>query len=103
MSEDIRNILLIGRTGQGKSSLANTIVNDEKCFEEGGEFNEIFKESDKSLSQTKKIQEEIFNIDRKVNGKVESVKYRIIDTVGIGDTSLSQRTVLVEIAKGCKK
>ncbi|CAG8481108.1 16350_t:CDS:2 [Dentiscutata heterogama] len=72
MSEDIRNILLIGRTGQGKSALANMLVNDEKNFKQNGEFNEIFKESDKSLSQTKKIQEDL-------------------------------RTVLVEIAKGCKK
>ncbi|KAF0501602.1 P-loop containing nucleoside triphosphate hydrolase protein [Gigaspora margarita] len=32
-----------------------------------------------------------------------NMNYRIIDTVGIGDTSLSLRTVLVEIAKGCKK
>ncbi|CAG8810092.1 5857_t:CDS:1 [Cetraspora pellucida] len=103
MSEDIRNILLIGRTGQGKSSLANTIVNDEKSFDNGNEFNEIFKESDKTLSQTKKIQEEIFTIERKIKGKMENLKYRIIDTVGIGDTSLSQRAVLVEIAKGCKK
>ncbi|CAG8803721.1 11911_t:CDS:1, partial [Dentiscutata erythropus] len=103
MSEDIRNILLIGRTGQGKSSLANTLVNDEKNFKENGEFNKIFKESDKSLSQTKKIQEELFNVERNVNSKMVNVKYRIIDTVGIGDTSLSLRTVLVEIAKGCKK
>ncbi|RIB20226.1 hypothetical protein C2G38_2141264 [Gigaspora rosea] len=103
MGEYIKNILLIGRTGQGKSALSNILVNEEKIFEKNGEFNEIFKESEKSLSQTKKIQEELFNVERNINGKVMNVKYRIIDTVGIGDTSLSLRTVLVEIAKGCKK
>ncbi|CAG8828884.1 17291_t:CDS:1, partial [Gigaspora rosea] len=54
---------------QDKSALSNILVNEEKIFEKNGEFNEIFKESEKSLSQTKKIQEELFNVERNINGK----------------------------------
>jgi len=66
MSE-IRNIILIGRTGQGKSTLANVITGTNQ-----------FKESDKGVSETKSAQEEIL--------EDEGVKYRIVDTIGIGDT-----------------
>ncbi|CAG8560178.1 25398_t:CDS:1 [Gigaspora margarita] len=101
--EDRRNVLLIGRTGQGKSSLANIIINDEKNFEEGGEIKEVFKESGRSISQTKKAQTENVTLKIDVDGKKKNVRYKIIDTVGIDDTTLSKRKVLVEIAKGCKK
>ena len=52
---EIRNILIIGRTRNGKSSLANTLVN------KGGNFETVFKESNRSVSSTKKSQNEVFN------------------------------------------
>ncbi|RHZ49125.1 hypothetical protein Glove_529g53 [Diversispora epigaea] len=78
MSE-IRNIVLIGRTGNGKSTLANVIGNMNR-----------FKESDLGVSETKNIQIE------KV--EVEGITYRLIDTIGIGDTRLSNQEVLNKIA-----
>jgi predicted GTPase len=72
-------ILLIGRTGSGKSALANVISNDKK-----------FNESGLSISETRDIQIENFEID--------GVSYQIIDTVGIGDTKLTTQQVLNKLA-----
>jgi len=67
-----RNILIIGRTGGGKSTLANVLLNKNKDFEE------VFKEDKSCESVTRHIQvEEV---------EIKGIKYRIIDTVGIGDT-----------------
>ena len=52
---ETRNILIIGRTRNGKSSLANTLVN------KGGILKQVFKESNRSVSSTKKSQNEVFN------------------------------------------
>ena len=72
-------ILLIGLTGSGKSALGNVISKDEK-----------FNESGLSVSETKDVQIENFEID--------GVNYQIIDTVGIGDTKLSTQQVLNKLA-----
>lgn len=82
---EVKNILLIGRSGRGKSTLANVILN------KNGQFEEIFKESSKSVSETKEIQSELFE-DNNVN-------YLVIDTPGIGDTKMSDNEVLDIIAK----
>lgn len=83
VGENIRNILLIGRTGNGKSTLANVLVN------KNGKFEEVFKEGAGSTSETRDFKSEEFE----ENG----IKYRVIDTMGFGSTSLknlSQKHVL---------
>ncbi|CAJ0866271.1 13983_t:CDS:10, partial [Entrophospora sp. SA101] len=90
-----KNILIIGRTGQGKSALANVLVNSEQNFREGGTFDEFFKEGKYGISQTKGIQTKEFEIGDE--------KYRIVDTIGIGDTDMKPSKVLRMIAKGCKE
>lgn len=77
-------IVLIGRSGQGKSALANVLSGQENNF----------KESEKSKSETKEIQTVEFEYDNQA--------YQIVDSIGIGDTSLAQSQVLHEIAKGYK-
>jgi len=74
-----KTILLIGRTGHGKSTLANVIAETDKFTE--GEF---------AVSETKKTTHHVF--DHK------GIKYRIIDTVGIGDTKMDLGKVLRKLA-----
>jgi len=83
MTEKKLNIILIGSTGAGKSTAANVIVNKDD------EFKPIFKESSGSVSSTKGCQvEEV---------KMGDITYRIIDTIGIGDTSLSEQETLYKL------
>jgi predicted GTPase len=79
-----RNILLIGRTGNGKSTLANVLT----------ETNE-FRESSSSISETKSIQ--VGKFKSQLNGK--EIIYKVIDTIGIGDTKLNDKQVLIKIAE----
>lgn len=77
---EIRNILLIGKTGSGKSTLANVLCNKNNNFEE------MYKVGHTGKSKTSKVQVEQFESD--------GIIYRIIDTVGIGDTCSSKEDVL---------
>jgi flagellar biosynthesis GTPase FlhF len=86
-SEEIRNILLIGRTGSGKSTLGNVLVNKDNNFEE------VFKESAASVSETKNVKTEKFTIDLSEDGK-KKVDYLVIDTIGFGDTQLETKEIL---------
>src|SRR5690348_16654857 len=88
-----KNILIIGRTGSGKSALANLLVNEEKNFKEDAKFEEIFSESDSSVSETKSIQSK----EVEING----VSYYIVDTKGMGNDSLTHKEVLFNTAKAC--
>src|SRR6185437_12866428 len=80
---ETKNILLIGRSGRGKSTLANVITGAENKFEE----------SSGSASKTKKIQYEKFTDTE------NSINYLVIDTPGIGDTQMSDNEVLDIIAE----
>ncbi|CAG8503769.1 24083_t:CDS:1 [Dentiscutata erythropus] len=77
----IKNILLIGKTGCGKSTLANVLTNTYD-----------FKESYSAKSETKNVQAAEF--------KHDGVKFRVIDTIGIDDTDLPQEQVLYQILQG---
>jgi len=78
-----RNILLIGRTGSGKSTLGNVLSNTSKFGENGS-----------STSGTKNIES--------VEFEHGGISYCVIDTMGIGDTSMEDSEVLLAIVKGCK-
>jgi putative ribosome biogenesis GTPase RsgA len=71
----IKNILLVGATGNGISTLGNVLVN------ENGNFEEVFETSSRSSSTTKEVQVEEFE----ENG----ARYRIIDTPRIRVTGLT--------------
>jgi hypothetical protein len=84
---EIRNILLIGRTGGGKSTLANVLTGTNN-----------FVESSRTTSQTRTIEEGLVEIDISRDGS-EKTRYRIIDTIGVGDTKLTPQGVLTRLAE----
>ncbi|KAF2077769.1 hypothetical protein CYY_000890 [Polysphondylium violaceum] len=77
-----RTVLLIGKTGNGKSTVSNVI---------SGTYD--FKEGEFGVSQTKDHLKKEYIID--------GVKYIIVDTIGIGDTKLTPQQVLYKIADAC--
>ncbi|CAG8759979.1 11573_t:CDS:1, partial [Racocetra fulgida] len=76
-----RTILLLGRTGNGKSTIANVISNTNQ-----------FAESEYGVSGTKCVQE------MKSWVREESIEFHIIDTIGIGDTKFNENEVLFMLA-----
>ncbi|CAJ0905451.1 4531_t:CDS:1 [Entrophospora sp. SA101] len=75
-----QTILLIGKTGSGKSTVANVISNTKE-----------FKESSGSTSETRDANVRDFLID--------GMSFKLIDTVGLGDTRLTQQEVLYKLAE----
>lgn len=90
--QETKNILLIGRTGSGKSTLANVLVN------KNGQFEEVFRESAGSVSETKEIKTERFSVDIS-RDSTQQIHYLVIDTAGFGDTQLNEKEVL-QLLKG---
>jgi len=83
---DIRNILIVGITGNGKSALANTLT--------GTSTTNKFGESNSSTSETKNFQKsEVF--------EWQSKKYCIIDNIGFADTNnINVDDILFKIGEG---
>jgi hypothetical protein len=84
--DDIRNILVIGITGNGKSALTNVLTNETD--------DNKFGESSSGTSATKIFQiSDVFEYQGK--------KYRIIDNIGFGDTAkIAKEDILFKIGEG---
>jgi len=83
---DIRNVLIVGITGSGKSALANALSSESGANQ--------FGEKNSSTSATKSFQKsDVFEYQGK--------KYRIIDNIGFGDTNnISEEEILLRIGEG---
>ena len=88
-----RTVVLIGRTGNGKSTCANVIAG---CNSDDPE-QQLFRESDTAASETKDIIQKIV----RVTWNKTVYDLNIVDTTGLGDTSLSEEQVLKRLAKVC--
>lgn len=75
----MRKVIMVGRTGTGKSTIGNCMLQEN-----------VFTESDLSTSCTK------FSTGQ--CREVDDIKITSIDTIGVGDTELSQTQVLNRIA-----
>jgi len=87
MTNATKNVILIGRTGSGKSTLANVLMGENR-----------FSVGSGSVSWTKNIEEGLFEVDLDREGN-EKMKYRIIDTIGLGDTNMTPQGVLMRLAE----
>lgn len=76
----VKNILLIGRTGGGKSTLANILSRTNE-----------FRVSSSLMPVTKEVQVKEFELNNQ--------KYKVIDTVGFDDPNLNEREVASKIVE----
>eukprot|EP01133_Synstelium_polycarpum_P012151 gene12151-14218_t len=86
MSENISkewNILVVGKTGHGKSSLCGTLTRRT----------EVFKVSSSTVSETTN--------HTKLTVQEEGITLTVVDTIGLGDTESSLQKVLYRIADAC--
>jgi len=86
MDNNIRNIVLVGRTGVGKSTIGNCLLNKKE-----------FKESELSVSCTKdaKLGNHLYN-------EIQ-INLSVVDTIGIGDTDLDEKAVMIKISNTVRK
>ncbi|RIB28317.1 hypothetical protein C2G38_2028629 [Gigaspora rosea] len=91
--EEVKNILLIGSAGKGKSILANIVTGTNE-----------FEESSSRIYGTNKPKSKEF--------EDEGIKYRIIDTLGISDSTIDYQRFkkihywtekIIEIIENCKE
>ena len=82
-----RTVVLLGRTGAGKSTCANVLADET----------DLFKASCGSTSKTYEMQREIVSVD----WSNKTYKVKIVDTIGIGNTRLSENEVLHRLALIC--
>eukprot|EP00117_Sycon_ciliatum_P037918 scpid59004/ scgid28268/ len=81
-----RTVVVIGRTGNGKSALANAIA---------GRFDgDLFSESASPHSRTRGTPAHIVTLDH----EGRTYRVRIVDTNGFGDTDMSEKDVLLALA-----
>lgn len=89
--EKVRNILIIGMTGSGKSALANTLTDTND-----------FKSGNQSISLTK-----YFKSSEEFNWEFsdKQYKFKVIDNIGFGDTKGEDFTdqLLYRIGEGIKE
>src|SRR5436305_11944812 len=81
-----RTIFIVGRTGSGRSTLANVISNTDR-----------FKESECGISETSDVQVGHFRL------KGEGMVYHIVDTIGIGDNRFDENLILNKLADAVKE
>lgn len=79
-----RTVLLMGRTGNGKSTIANVLVG-------ASPQSPRFVESDMASSETGKHQVETVVVD--------GMELTVVDTMGIGDTSKTKEEVCMALAR----
>ncbi|CAB4381717.1 unnamed protein product [Rhizophagus irregularis] len=77
----MKNLIIVGRIGGGKSTLFNILTESED-----------FEESGRSISVIKNFQKKDFEW----HGK----SFSVVDTIGVGDTQLSTKKVLYKILDG---
>ncbi|XP_062507059.1 uncharacterized protein LOC134183516 [Corticium candelabrum] len=94
-SQDHRTVLLLGRTGNGKSTCANVIAG---CDSDDPE-QQLFRESETAVSETKDIHEKTIRIE----WRRQTYHVTIVDTIGIGDTALPKEEVLKSLSTICSK
>jgi energy-coupling factor transporter ATP-binding protein EcfA2 len=99
MTKKIKIIVLMGRTGQGKSALVNVLSGSDKTVSKITEEGKLEKTEQKELKESGSSKSETRSIQA-VEFEHEGETYQIIDSIGIGDTSLTQGQVLREIAQG---
>jgi AIG1 family/Leucine Rich repeats (2 copies) len=76
---DIKNIIIIGKVGSGKSALANVLSGTEVFKEDSSSLTEIWRAKDKEFEVN--LQEE--------NDK--KTRYRVIDTIGLGGATETEQ------------
>ncbi|XP_063750464.1 GTPase IMAP family member 7 [Eleginops maclovinus] len=80
MAESNRRIVILGKTGVGKSSVANTIFGEQ-----------LFKTNNTAISETSKCQSKM----KTINGR----SITLIDTPGFFDTAISEEELKPEILR----